>query len=1156
MHATSETRISSLLRTKNRFLRSAHLERDFRDPDVFAGYVVTDFTRSCLQRMAEGLKVNSGQRAWRLTGDYGSGKSSFALLFSHWFADNDLSFPREIRTKLSAEKRARIQRGLVPTLVTCSRESLATSILGALRRTLIELNELRNKSNLVVEIEAQLARQEPNDAAVIYLILKANSAIIANSKGKGLLLVIDELGKFLEFAAINPQREDVFLLQRLAEIASRSGREPLFVVCLLHQGFSDYADHLSQSQQREWEKVAGRFEQIIFNQPLEEITQLVASALNVRTDLIPQTRVKGLKQAMSQALELGWFGSTASRRLVDLATQLYPLHPSVLPVLVRLFRRFGQNERSLFSFLLSNEAFALQAFAQKRLLEAEPYCLHDLYDYIRTSFGYRLSAQSYRSHWNLIDSVIESFATDDELLIKVLKTVGILNLLNDTDLLATEDAVISAISGHNVSRDKHVKAAIDTLRKHRRVLYDRGRARGLCLWPHTSVDLERVYEDARRVVDTPKNVAELIGDFLETHPIVARRHYIETGTLRHYAIRYCAVKELSELLAEEFTDADGVIIVPLCETSAERAEALAFTKLPALKLKVNWLVAVPQPLNNLGSLVQEVQRWQWIFSNVPELSADKYAREEASRQQESVRLQLEKGVQSRLGIKQFGIQTTLAWFLRGRQLRIRDGRDLLSQLSQIVDEVYSLSPRINNELVNRRNLSSAAAGGRMRLIERMFTHASNPLLGMNPDKAPPEMSMYLSVLAETGLHRKTDGLWQIAEPHHRSDKAHLGPVFNRMREIVQLQPDSRVTIPSLFDELKKPPYGVRDGVLPLLLAAFAVSHENEIAFYKDGTFLREMNGEAMLILTKAPERFEIQYCKIAGVRSVLFEKLIAALELDRSTHRKVELLDVVKPICVFVAQLPAYVLNTKKLSSVALGVRDTILNAREPATLVFTTLPNACGFDPVTPRGATAGRIPAFVKSLKTALDELRAAYPELQDRLRTQLRDAFSLPGNFQQFRNTLATRAERILLTITEPRLRAFCLRLIDDNLPESDWLESLGSYLALKPPSKWHDGEEDVFNTQLAELTARFHRVEAISFAGSNAPSGTMGVRLAITQLNGLEHEEVIHFNIEEEKQLLHLQKQFESLLANDKRLGLAAASRAIWKNLGYGSKPTHD
>jgi hypothetical protein len=66
-------------------------------------------------------------------------------------------------------------------------------------------------------------------------------------------------------------------------------------------------------------------------------------------------------------------------------------------------------------------------------------------------------------------------------------------------------------------------------------------------------------------------------------------------------------------------------------------------------------------------------------------------------------------------------------------------------------------------------------------------------------------------------------------------------------------------------------------MIPLLLTVFAIAHEQEVAFYKDSTFLREMTGEAMLVLTKQPERFEIQYCKIEGVRAELFQKLLTVL---------------------------------------------------------------------------------------------------------------------------------------------------------------------------------------------------------------------------------------------------------------------------------------
>ena len=61
---------------------------------------------------------------------------------------------------------------------------------------------------------------------------------------RGILLIVDELGKFLEFGATNPDRGDVFVLQELAESATRSKRPFLFVT-ILHQAIDRYAEHIS-----------------------------------------------------------------------------------------------------------------------------------------------------------------------------------------------------------------------------------------------------------------------------------------------------------------------------------------------------------------------------------------------------------------------------------------------------------------------------------------------------------------------------------------------------------------------------------------------------------------------------------------------------------------------------------------------------------------------------------------------------------------------------------------------------------------------------------------------------------------------------------------------------------------------------------------------
>ena len=493
-----EKRVADLLDVRSRFLRSAHLEKDFRDPAALSGYVVTDFARSCIGRMAIGLKPRSGNRAWRMTGDYGSGKSSFALLLAHWFAGHDAKFPPPLRRAVDPQQFGVSRPRFLPVLVTCSRQALGVSIVRSLYSALDQLEGVGTRSKIATEVQRlNESKRDPSDDEVFELIQSVNSRLVAESKAKGLLLILDELGKFLEFAALHPERQDVFLLQRLAEAASRSAEKPFFIVSLQHQGFNAYTDRLNQSAQREWEKVAGRFEEIVFSPPFEQAASIISSAINVRINDIPKAQAEQLREAMERTLALGWLGAAPAKALAEAGPRLYPLHPTVLPVLIRTFRRFGQNERSLFSFLLSNEPFGLQAFSQRSAAGNELYRLHDLYDYVRTNFGHRLSVQSYRSHWNLIDSVIESFVEENEVQLKILKTIGILNLLNDSDLLATEESVLCALSGE--TQEKNIRSALSALHKYKRIIYDRGRARGLCLWPHSSVDLEKAYEDACRV---------------------------------------------------------------------------------------------------------------------------------------------------------------------------------------------------------------------------------------------------------------------------------------------------------------------------------------------------------------------------------------------------------------------------------------------------------------------------------------------------------------------------------------------------------------------------------------------------------------------------------------------------------------------------------
>ena len=222
---------------------------------------------------------------------------------------------------------------------------------------------------------------------MLNLIHLFRDLVIKDKKGSGILVVIDEMGKTLEFAASAPDESDVFLLQRLAEDASRSKKKPFFIVGILHQGFSSYASVLGLTAQKEWEKVAGRYSEIVYQHPMNQTLAIVAEALrDIPKDISPQMR-KSIKKTMSEAVKARWFGSGASfKELEHFAEAIFPLDPFVLPVMSRVLHRFGQNQRSIFSFLFGNEPFSLKNHLGTSK-KGEFYRLSDFDDYIMPILG-------------------------------------------------------------------------------------------------------------------------------------------------------------------------------------------------------------------------------------------------------------------------------------------------------------------------------------------------------------------------------------------------------------------------------------------------------------------------------------------------------------------------------------------------------------------------------------------------------------------------------------------------------------------------------------------------------------------------------------------------------------------------------------------------
>ncbi|WP_313195993.1 ATP-binding protein [Shinella zoogloeoides] len=1081
--------IADLISVPGRFLRSVQLEKDFRDRAALEGYIVTPPMVEALLRIIESVNPGSKRRAWRVTGDYGVGKSSMALVLARLLSGTPGKDADRIAAAIGWSAHEGTKK-LLPVLVTGAREGIAAAVARGVRDALDFHNDA-SISGPGLDAALQECEAAGSVRALEHMVSQLTKE--AAKRDRGVLLIIDEMGKLLEHAALNPDREDVFALQRLGEFATRSGDHPLLLVGILHQGFQAYAERLPLAQRHEWDKVAGRFEEVVFDQPLVHTAALAAGALGINTSALSDTIVAQAHSAIDGTARIGWLGGRGFS--VD-PTSFYPLHPALLPVMVRFFSQFGQSERSLFGFLLSTEPMALQAFAAVTPVGSDTFDLSRFYDYVRASFGHRLASANHQSQWQRITATIDACVGVDPLALRILKTVGLLNLLDADDLLPTSQSISASLSAFGA---KAVDAAIDGLTQ-TGLLFNRGGTGAFRLWPNSSINLHSYVELAKRAVGPIEEVAPALGSFLDREMILARRHYLETGTMRYFELRYAFAGDLAKVAAAP-TDADGVVVLSLADRKEQQVAAKAAASDQGIADNPALLIGMLGPVWHLASYLRDVMIWRWVEANTPDLASDDFAATEVRRQVRQAHQALKREFDA---LSDPNSGSGIDWIYRGEAF---DAAGNLPRIvSHLCSDLYPLAPRIANELINRNALSSAAAAARMRLIEGIFRAPDKRLLGMDERKAPPEKSMYLSVLQRGALHVADGDSFTLQIPPEDKDPLYLRPSLVEVLKLIHQAKGCRVAIKDILAVLAGRPFGVRHGLAPILLAIVVRVHAHELALYENGTFLAKFGDMEFLRLIKAPQSFEIQHCSVEGVRSNIFIRL-ADLFARGIEGRKPALLDVVTELCLFAAKLPEFTRKTKSLSPVTLAVRDALLSAREPATLLFADLPHACGLPVFRGEDVEETMVETFIERFTDAVSELQNSYGELIKRI--VQRTAVAIGQKPEEFdRVALASRGARVSLAAREPRLRAFSLRLRDPALHDEAWAESLASFVVSKPPGRWLPGDEVRFIEEMGALAEVFAKVESTVFSTSDDRPDVDAIRLNLTRGDGRDLLRVLH------------------------------------------------
>jgi hypothetical protein len=1137
---TSAATNQSLVEVRGRFHRSVQLVRDWQARDVPNGYLATATAKALASRIVQELSTPNGVRAWSITGPYGTGKSSFALFLAKLLGGNGTTDQAEVLLDVHPlpEKR------LLPIPLVGNRVPLKPALLEALATSLEDVSPA-----LARDISRKAKGHSIEDEEVVASYERAARAVVGAGYG-GILLLLDEFGKFLEYAAYNLDSEDLLVMQSLAETASRS-TVPFALITILHTSFADYLDVVHEAERAEWQKVQGRFTDVAFQEPPEQLLGLIGESLDTQFSgqLNSKYESKVLAVVRAEALR------EARRRmpLEELLPVCAPLHPITALLLWPLFRsKLAQNERSLFSFLTSNEPFGFQAFLDTARWQDETaplYRIDQLYDYVRSSLGTGAYLGDAGRHWVEVDDALDRLGADaPKLAGQTVKALGLLWMYGaPVGLRASEEAIALALDD-----PKGVRDALAYL-EHMSIVVYRRFEDAFGLWEGSDVDLDARYQNAREQAGRG-NLASRLRRTIELSPSVARAHYIRSGTLRYFTIDIVDGSEaaLRTAMNTDGGHGEGRITYVLTPNAAERDSLVEMARSLTKNVEGRHQLQIfsfPRPITGLDEALEEVECWRWVTENTPALQGDRVARKELASRLQFARRRLADIAGRVFGLRGYRFEPQSSdWVHGGTSHPVTDARTFAKWLSSLCDQVYSAAPPLHNELLNRNNLSSAAKAALNRLVKEMVAHESSYRFGI--EGTPPEVSMYEALFTAGGFHQHQGELWWMGEPNKDWQ-----PVWAAINSFLATTHAGRRPVRELYDILKEPPFGLREGPLPLLLCSTLLAKNRDVVLYYNGLFQPQLYDEILELLVRVPESFEIQeielteegHATLNAIRDVLHDLALFDDESEGSP-----LLRIVRPLVIAVAKLPPFSKNTSRLDPPeAADLRDAALNATDPHAFLLMDIPRILGI----PAGAADIRH-ELARRLRSCLFALQHAYPNLLDQVETQVKRVLDLPdATGQETRAALARRAQPLKGYSADPDLSLFINEAARTD--DRDWREPIArAVLKGKPATTWSDHDVVEFQLRLRQIASDFERLEELvaekqaSGADEVIRVGVLGSRLAeVRHIVSLRQDRVpVVESIA--SQVIKLLSEYESNDAEGKHFKLAALARAVMHYLQIG------
>lgn len=1054
------------------FSPSVNIIRD--DKSTF-DYIVTPNAQNTVHKIFENLK--RGRHSFNLIGSFGTGKSSFLL---------------------ALEKSIQGETGYFD-----------------IDKTSCDLIKLVG--------DYQSLSQALNDEFSIESDYKANQILFDaiyqryNSiarKGGLLFIVVDEFGKFLEYAAQNNSEKEIYFLQKLAEFVNNP-QHNIVLITSIHQSAEAYGSNLSKELAQEWKKVQGRFVDLPFNEPIEHLLYLAAQRINATS------ATKSIEKESSLVERNGLFDTKLNS---DRVRQLFPLTLTSGYALAVSLQRYGQNERSLFTFLNSH-------FFDLYRDSGELIGLSDLYDYLNEEFYaflYNRSNPDFGA-WIALKTALErseSLKDSSPILSCLLKSIGLLAIF------AKSGSSISIDFLENYLSYKYGKEAIrenlNLLEKAKVIRYSRFDD-SFKLFEGTDLDIDQAIALAEDKIDSIDVLTKLSSHF-DFPIIIAKAITYKLGTPRLFEFKL-SKHPISETPKGQI---DGYINLLFNESGVDSNEIL--------ELSENNPIIYGYFSNTSGIVetLREIEKTKQVLKDVED-EKDRVAIKELRSIIKSNENLLNHYVMNSL------YTSKVEWYYLGERVQIDSQNSFNQKLSKICERIYHQTPILQNELINRDKVSGSISSARKNYWRALVNNYQEKDLGFPETKWPAEKTIYHSLLKQNGIHIQNGESYTLAAPQSQSFVDLWQISMNFLDDAKVL----RKGVDELYKVLSQSPIKLKQGVIDFWVPTFLFINRGNFALYNENGFVPYIDETILFFITKNPKEYTVKSFELNTLRLNLFNKYRDFLQQENKKKLDNDsFIESIRPLLIFYRDLSEYAKNTKTISKEAIALRDAISKATDPEKTFFESFPNALGYN-TSELSKDDALFEDYIIKFQNAIQEIKKSYDELIDRIELFICD--ELIGEripFKDYQARLQKRFEGIKEHQALTRHKVFLLR-VNSNLPDrNSYLMSLGQALLNKRLDAFKDIDEILLKDKMITLVKELDNLVDITSVEESDDEEV--VKLQLTTLAKGSVDNIIRFPKEKKEEVSEATELIYSDLAKYKNLKLPILMALLEKELNSNDK----